>query len=474
MWTPRLASRSCCRRHPRDVEAGDARRETRAPSVSVTPPVHHDLVPVAIDQNQAPAPLVRPVAFRFALDPDHHQERLARQLVGARRFVFNELRRGVLHRMACRTWESELGAAPWTPWGWGKYDLINQVRDLRARHRWLAELPWDVAECAAVDLATALQSYSESKRGLRAGPRVAFPKAKRRKDTCQSFRLRHPSQVRVDGTTITLPGLARTALGRVRVHGPTRNLRRMLARDRFAIESVTISFEHDRWRLAIAGKAAAFHPERCTHSRAKQAKTPVPVGVDLGIRTLAVALDADGEFVQEWEGVKPLRTAQRRLRRANKTLARTKPGSAGRRTAVERLRRLHARVANLRDQLLQEITTTLVDQHQVVVLEDLNVAGMLRDRRLALGTADAGLGGLRRMTTYKADWYGSELVVADRWFPSSKTCSSCGHVLDRLDRGTITWTCPACGTNHDRDRNAAVNLARWPQRKQDLSQSHAA
>src|SRR5206468_7256363 len=125
-------------------------------------------------------------------------------------------------------------------------------------------------------------------------------------------------------------------------------------------------------------------------------------------------------------GVKALRAAQRKLRRTNKALARTKPGSKGRRRAVDKLRRLHARVWGLREDLLHQVSTWLVDRHITVVVEDLNVAGMLPDRRIALGVSDSAMGTLRRLLTYKARCSGADLVVTDRFFASSHSCSLAG------------------------------------------------
>ncbi|MGH9008582.1 MAG: RNA-guided endonuclease TnpB family protein [Acidimicrobiia bacterium] len=419
--------------------------------------------------------LDREVAFHFALDLSESQEHLAWQLAGSRRFVYNQLLDGVHERLTARVREAELGADPWTPRGWGKLDLIRQVKGLRAANPWLADLPWDVAECAAVDLATALKNYSESRRGERRGKPIGFPKRKSRKAPRQSFRLRHPAQVHVDGSTVTLPGLARTVLGTVKVFGSIGRLRRMLAHGRFRPASVTVSFEHHRWWISIAGTAATFHPSRTTHARRHEnggaprpVKSPIPVGVDLGVRTLATAADVDGVPVKVWKGVKALRAAQRKIRRANKALVRAKPGSKGHRTALDKVRRVHARVHGLRNDLLHQISTWLVDRHTTVVIEDLNVAGMLAERRLAFGAADSSMATLRRLLGYKASWYGTELIVADRWYPSSKSCSvrSCGYVHTGLGRGEIRWTCPACSTTHDRDHNAAVNLARWPARNE--------
>ena len=321
-----------------------------------------------------------------------------------------------------------------------------------------------------------MHNYSDSRRGERKGRRVGFPNRKTRKAPRQSFRLRHPNQIRVDTTTVTLPGLTRTSLATVKIQGPTRRLRRLLSAGRFRPLSVTVSWEHHRWWVSIAGIAASVHPARRSYARRDEtakgrprpAKSPIPVGVDLGVRTLATAADASGVPVNVWEGVKSLRAAQRKLRRANKALARTKPGSNGHRRAVDKLRRLHARVHGLRQNSLHQVSTWLVDRHHTVVVEDLNVAGMFADRRLALGTTDQAMGTLRRLVTYKAAWYGTDVVVADRWYPSSKACSTlgCGHVNHSLGRGETRWTCPRCRTSHDQDHNAAVNLARWPARNQ--------
>lgn len=182
------------------------------------------------------------------------------------------------------------------------------------------------------------------------------------------------------------------------------------------------------------------------------------------MKSLVVAADSDGAEVKVWEGVNALRTAQAQLRRANKTLARTKPGSVGRAKVIARLQKLHARVARIRRHLAHDITTWLVANCDRIVVEDLNVAGMSRLRTLARAIADAGLGDLRRLLEYKAGWYGVELVVADRWFASSKTCSGCGHVKETLLLSERTYRCGHCGLKVDRDLNAAINLARWPER----------
>lgn len=158
--------------------------------------------------------------------------------------------------------------------------------------------------------------------------------------------------------------------------------------------------------------------------------------------------------------MKALQHAQELLRRANKALSRTKKGSVGRRKAARRLGKAHARVAALRNQFLHALTTQLVRENSVIVIEDLNAAGMLKNNSLARHLSDAAFGDFRRMLTYKAQWFGTEVVVADRWFASSKTCSSCGSVAADLTLADRAYRC-VCGLEIDRDLNAAINLARW-------------
>ena len=185
--------------------------------------------------------------------------------------------------------------------------------------------------------------------------------------------------------------------------------------------------------------------------------------MDVGVKSLAVVADVDGVVLAQVTGVKSLQHAQSRLRQANQALARTNPGSAGRRKAKNRLTRLHARVGNLRSAAAHRLTKRLATGLTQLTIEDLNVAGMIQNHSLTRALSDAGLGDLGRLLTYKAGWYGCQLTQADRWYPSSKTCSGCGQLKPDLTLADRTYRCAACGLVLDRDVNAAVNLARWPQ-----------
>lgn len=152
--------------------------------------------------------------------------------------------------------------------------------------------------------------------------------------------------------------------------------------------------------------------------------------------------------------------AQARLKLANQAFARTKQGSGGRRKAARRLGKVHRRISALRAVVVHEITTRLARGYTTVVVEDLNVAGMAQNHSLARHLSDAAFGEIRRQLEYKTAWYNSTLVVADRWYPSSKTCSGCGHINADLTLGDRIYRCEPCGLRIGRDVNAAVNLAR--------------
>ena len=166
----------------------------------------------------------------------------------------------------------------------------------------------------------------------------------------------------------------------------------------------------------------------------------------------------DGGNVVTVVGPKALRSSLRALRRASRAHSRTAPGSASRRKSAARLARIHAKVANVRADALHKATTDLATRYGTVVAEDLNVAGMTRNRRLARAICDQGFGQARRMLSYKTTWNGGTLILAGRFYPSSKTCSGCGAVKAKLGLSERTYHCDHCGLDLDRDINAAANL----------------
>jgi putative transposase len=182
-------------------------------------------------------------------------------------------------------------------------------------------------------------------------------------------------------------------------------------------------------------------------------KTGHAVGVDLGVKNFAVT--SDGEKITN---PRHLDRKARNLARYQRRLARRRKGSANRAKAAAKVARAHRKVRDARRDFLHRASTRLVRSADMIVIEDLNVSGMVRNRRLARAISDCGWAEFRRQLEYKCERAGHKLVVIDRWYPSSKTCSACGYLLPELSLSTRHWTCPGCRARHDRDINAAKNI----------------
>jgi putative transposase len=182
-------------------------------------------------------------------------------------------------------------------------------------------------------------------------------------------------------------------------------------------------------------------------------ESPNVVGIDLGITSL-IALST-GEKVANPKGFKAKRA---KLRKAQKALSRKQKGSNNRYKARFKVAKVHAEISDARQDFLHKLTTRLVRENQTIAVEDLAVKNMVKNRKLALSISDASWGELVRQLEYKCDWYGRNFVKIDRWFPSSKRCTECGHIVEKLPLNIREWDCPKCGTHHDRDINAAKNI----------------
>jgi putative transposase len=208
---------------------------------------------------------------------------------------------------------------------------------------------------------------------------------------------------------------------------------------------VIVARESDgRWYVTFPIDAGAPEP---------LGKTGHAVGVDLGVKDFAASSDG-GRIANP----RHLERRARRLARHQRRLARCRKGSANRAKAAAKVARAHRKVRHARADFLHRASTRLVRENDVIVIEDLAVANMVRNRHLARAISDCGWGEFRRQLAYKCQRYGRRLVVIDRWYPSSKTCSACGHLLAELSLSARHWTCPSCGIRHDRDVNAAKNI----------------
>lgn len=336
---------------------------------------------------------------------------------------------------------------------------------------WRTQVCQQVFEEAAVDLGKGLTAWSDSRAGKRKGRRAGFPRFKKKTTAVPSFRLRNkhpkgrPAAIRVgDGNrarSLTLPGI-----GQIAVHDDTRRLRRMLATGRAKILFATVTQRVGQWWVALNAEAADLHPAH-RHSPLDTADSDGWVGIDRGLSAFVVAATGDGAQVARIaDAPKALAAGMARQRRLARSLSRKKKGSHNRRDATAKLARHHHRVANVRQHFAHQVSNQLVKTHNRLVIENLHVAGMLRNHRLARAISDAGWAEFARQLHYKQDWRGGRVIEADRWYPSSQLCSACGDRRTDLSLAERMFICP-CGHHLDRDLNAAVNLARWGQTHHD-------
>ncbi|MGI5239518.1 IS607 family element RNA-guided endonuclease TnpB [Dactylosporangium sp. CA-139066] len=393
-------------------------------------------------------------AYRFALDLTPVQVRSALAHAGAARVAHNWALGRVKAVLDQRAAERSHGVAEadLTPsLSWSLPALRKAWNAVKGEVApWWPEVSKEAFNTGLDALARGLKSWCGSRTGARAGRRVGFPRFKSRRRTTPSIRFTTGTmRVEPDRMHVVLP-----RMGRLKLHESARKLARRLEAGTARILSATVRRDGGRWFVAFTVEI-----ERQVTRPARPGSV---VGMDVGITHLAVL--STGELVPN---PRHLDAARDRFRALGRAMSRKR--GPDRRTgrqaskrwlrAAARVGRAHARVANLRRDGLHQLTTWLATEYGTVVVEDLNVAGMLRNRRLARRVADAGFAELRRQLAYKTVWNGGRLVVADRWFPSSKTCSGCGVVKTKLALSERQYRCAGCGLVLDRDLNAARNLA---------------
>ncbi len=211
------------------------------------------------------------------------------------------------------------------------------------------------------------------------------------------------------------------------------------------VKNVTISKKADSWYISFK-----YNFEQDTTEKVGET-----IGVDIGINTLATCSDGS-----KFANVQAYRQGKKRLVRHQRAVSKKVIGSKNRRKAVKKLAKVHKKVADIRADTLHKLTSWLAKNHSTIVIEDLNVSGMLKNHKLASAIADCGFYEFKRQLAYKCEWYGSELVIAPRFYPSSQLCSHCGH-QQKMPLHLRTYKCKSCGFVADRDFNAAVNLENY-------------
>jgi putative transposase len=397
-------------------------------------------------------------AFQFALDCTAEQEACLRRQFGGRRFARNWAVRTLKEDITRYRQTGEETEAPSLA---GLRKRWNRVKETECTDADTGEVWWPhiSKEAFADGIRAAVDAYwnwQASRAGTRQGRRVGFPRfAKKGRDRDRVTFTTGAVRIEPDRRHVTLP-----RIGTVRVHENTRRLQRLIAKGRARILAATVSRRGTRL-------VAAY---RVLIQRPVQARVSDPasrVGVDVGVRVLATVAGQHGEVIERVPNPRPLEAALKELRHLSRERSRRTRGSCRYTQTQQKITRLQRRVASIRGHHIHNLTTRLAKTHGEIVVEGLDAAGMLRQKGLTgararrRGLSDSALGETRRQLAYKTGWYGSRLVIADRWYPSSKTCRACGHAQDI--GWNEHWTCTGCGTSHQRDDNAAVNLARYEQ-----------
>jgi len=277
--------------------------------------------------------------------------------------------------------------------------------------------------------------FKDMKSGKPKHLKKARPKFKKKGKCIDSFYV-GGDQVKVNGSKVKVPNLGWVTMAEPIKYGGT-------------IKNMTISRQANKWFVSFA-----IDVDLCMLPSKSQARC----GVDLGIKTLATLSNGD---IASWPTPKPLTTALRKLKRHQRRLAKKVKGSNGYKKLKMTIARLHKRVADIRANTLHQLTNYLSKHFSEVVIEDLNVKGMMKNSNLARSIADIGAYEFRRQLTYKVAWREGTLTIADRWFPSSKLCSGCYTKHPNLKLSDRVFRCPNCGLVEDRDKNASINLENY-------------
>lgn len=377
------------------------------------------------------------VAHKIELVPNKKQEEYFVKACGAARFAYN---------WALEQWNKQYQAYKQDnslpkP---NEFNLRKQLNAIkREQYPFLMEVTKCAPQQAIKNLGKAFTSFFKK--------RTKYPKFQK-KGKNDSFYMDN-STIEVVGKRIRIPRLGWVKMREnIRFYGN--------------IISATISRTADKWFVSIQ-IAIEINPQPTAIENQEA------VGVDLGVADLAILSDGT-----KFSGSKPLKKSLKKLKRLSRSLSKKqwveeictdKDGVERKRKvpsknylkAKTKLARLHAKIANIRKDCLHKITTYLIQKYDIICIEDLNVKGMMKNRKLARAISDMGFYEFKRQLLYKAEMCGKYIVLADRWFPSSKTCSECGHKMEKMPLSVREWECPNCHTHHDRDINAAINLKKY-------------
>lgn len=349
-------------------------------------------------------------AYKYRIYPTQEQSILLAKSFGCVRWFYNY----ALH-LTSETYKA-------TGKGLSRNDIINLLPSLKKEHDWLTEPPSQCLQQIALDLSSAFLNFFEK--------RAKYPNFKNKG---QKQSIRFPQQIKLDGNYLALPKLGK-------IYGKVSRL------PEGKLKSVTVSLTPSgEYYAACLDDDGLDQPSTSSQGKA--------IGVDMGINHYAITSDGT-----KHGNPKYYRKYEVKLARSQKQLSRQQKGSKNRHKARIKVAKVHAKITRCREDFLHKLSRKLVDENQVIVVENLAVRNMVKNHKLALAISDAGWGQFCTMLKYKSEWFGKIYIEVDRFFPSSKTCSSCLDIRDHLSLDIRSWQCPKCQTIHDRDINAAMNI----------------
>ena len=310
-------------------------------------------------------------------------------------------------------------------------EAVKHITSLKKDNEWLKDVHSKVLQQSVRDMNQAYDNFFKLHRG--------FPKFKSKHDNRQSCRFPKDAFIGVRGNRIDLIKVLKD------IHFKcSRNDERYLNRNQDKVKSITLNKEpNGKFYLSVLiDKPLRQVPQSSSM-----------VGLDLGIKDFAVT--SDGQVIKNIHFKK---NEESRLKRLQRQISKKVVGSKNREKARLRFAKLNEKIRNRKLNFLHDVTNHLIDENQVIVMEDLNVKGMVRNHKLAESISEVNWGEFRRILTYKAAWHGRQLVFIDRFYPSSKRCNHCGYINKGLTLKDRQWVCPECGSLIDRDYNAALNI----------------